>query len=216
MSSSIFNSAAEQHALVSTARIAVEHYTKLFSAKIGVKHFFTREDIEDIAQNVVANAWRSRRTFKPNKCKLSTWIGTIAFNCIKDAIDYKMKRLPISGSLEAVNPGNDDEFNVAETWAPFKGAGVEIRELVSEYSADKEINRREFEAAVSGEVDKLSEKNRRFVDLLKEGYAPRDMAVVEGCTPNAASIRIHGIRHALSEPVGEIAEEFEVYNMKVA
>ena len=92
-------SAAEQHTLISTANAAVVRIVSLFTAKLGNKHFFSREDIEDIAGDVIMKAWRSMDGYDPERAKMSTWVGRIAVNCVKDAVDYKMKRLPISGAM---------------------------------------------------------------------------------------------------------------------
>ena len=82
--------------------------------------------------------------------------------------------------------------------------------------ADKEINRKEFEYSVRKEVSKLSEKNQRFERMLEEGDAPRDMALAEGCSADAAAKRVWVIRQTLREPLSEIADEFGISRRKVA
>lgn len=89
-------SPAVQHSIINAANLSVSCFAKAFCDKLGRKHFFTQEDIEDIAGVVILKAWRSYETFDPEKGKIATWIKTIAFNCVKDAIKYKINRLPIS------------------------------------------------------------------------------------------------------------------------
>ncbi|MBR5678885.1 MAG: hypothetical protein IKX20_12280 [Paludibacteraceae bacterium] len=201
-------SAAEQHNLISIANIAVSRCAKAFSDKIGVKGFFRREEIEDIAGNVVYKAWRSLGGYDPKTANLSTWLGKIAFNCVNDAIDYKMKRLPISYPLYSVNTDEGEEFDATEYCPPSRVFNSEEQVLFSEYGADKGIIAREFAETVRGEFGKLSEKNQRFVSLLEAGYTPKQMAIVEGCTANAASKRIFDIRRVLKASLAEVAQEF--------
>lgn len=126
---------------------------------------------------------------------MSTWIRKIAYNCIIDAIQDSIKRQFVD---------RDCEF-VAVT-----------RDMLSEYNAEKELCRKEFKKSVEAEFSHLSEKNRRFKDLLVLEYSPREMAKIEGCTPNAAAKRVWDIRKALKEPLAAIAAEFEVYDYKKA
>ena len=92
-------SAVEQHNLIASANAAVVRFVNLFSDKLGNKRFFSREDIEDMAGDTIMKACRSIDRYDPEKAKMSTWVGRIAVNTVKDAINYKMKRLPISGSM---------------------------------------------------------------------------------------------------------------------
>ena len=190
-------SPAVQHSIINAANLSVSCFAKAFCDKLGRKHFFTQEDIEDIAGVVILKAWRSYETFDPEKGKIATWIKTIAFNCVKDAIKYKIKRLPISYSLYAENPETGDEYCVDEYCDENHGLHSEKSEMLCEFSADSGILQKEFEISVKQEVSKLSEKNQRFADMLIEGYAPREMAIIEGCTANAASKRIWEIRQTL-------------------
>ena len=41
--------------------------------------------------------------------------------------------------------------------------------------------------------------------MLEDGYAPKDMALTEGCSANAAAKRIWVIRQTLREPISKIA-----------
>jgi len=89
-------------------------------------------------------------------------------------------------------------------------------QLFSENEADRDLEIKEFESSIRKQTGKLSEKNQRFELLLEEGYAPKDMAAVENCTPDAAGKRIWVIRQTLREPVQEIAEEFGISFKKYA
>jgi RNA polymerase sigma-70 factor (ECF subfamily) len=186
-------SVADQHYIINTSKITV---SCLFNNEfIKSKNYFSQADIDDIANETVLKVCRSYHRFNPERAKLSTWIRKIAYNCIVDAIQDSIKRQFVD---------KDCEF-VAET-----------RDMISEYNAEKELCRKEFEERVEAACSHLSEKNRRFKNLLVLEYAPREMAEIEGCTPNAASKRVWDIRNALQEPLSAIASEFEFYDYKKA
>ena len=208
-------SAAEQHNLIAIANNAVSRCAYLFAEKCGNKRFFSRQDIEDIAGTVILKAWRSLDSYNPEKASIKCWVTRIALNCVKDAVDYRMRRLSISASL--YNDREEDEcFDASEVCDVKRGFNTDVQEMFSSYEADRDINRREFEQCVSNEVSKLSDKNQRFYRMLKDGYAPREMAALEGCTPNAASKRIFDIRHSLKAAIAQVADEFGIPCEKIA
>ena len=58
----------------------------------------SREDAEDILQEVFTSVWRSRHTFDPEKGKLSTWLHRITVNeCLKKKRKEKQRPLPLDG-----------------------------------------------------------------------------------------------------------------------
>ena len=215
MSDSSAISIAEQQTIMSSANTAVAVLCSSISNKLGNKLFFSKEDIEDIAGEVIYRACRSYDGFDCEKSSLKTWVSRIALNCVKDALDYRMKRIELSKSMES--PKDDDEYNKAETVDRKKGFNTSIWDMVSEYSADKDINQKEFEEEVMSEVGKLSDKNQKFFSMhYDEELTPKEMAEREGCTANAASKRILDIRKALKEAIKDTAEEFGFFIEKMA
>ena len=209
--------AAEQQKIISSAHVAVSVFVYSYTNKLGNRRFFTKEDIEDIAGDVIYKACRSYDRYDSEKSSLKTWISHIAFNCVKDAIDYRMKRIGLSEPMYSENSKDDDEYNIVDTPDPKKGFNSSVWDLVSEYSADKDINRKEFEEEVMGKVSKLSDKNKKFFSMLvDEKLTPKDMAKREGCTANAAAKRIWDIRHALKTAIAETAREFGLFFDKIA
>ena len=202
-------SAAEQHNLISTANYAVSHFAHVFCGKMCNRYFFSPQDLEDIAGNVIMKAWRSWDRYNPEVASVKTWVSRIAINCVKDAVDYKIKRLPISGSLSAQNE-DEEEFDAFEVCDKKRGFNTGIQERFSEYEADRDINRREFERCVSDEVGRLSEKNQRFVYMLKEGYSRKEMVAQDGGSANAVYKRVFDIRKALKDAIAEVADEFDI------
>lgn len=209
-------SAAQQQTIISNANIAVSRFAKTYTDKLGLKRFFTKEDLEDIVGNTIYKACRSFNCFNPAKAKLSTWVSRIAVNCVISAFEYKAKRIPISNALFTENKENGDEFSADEFCDGRKGFCPEVWDMLSEYDADKELNQKEFEYLVRKEISKLSEKNQHFEHMLEEGETPKTMAASEGCTPDAAAKRIWVIRQTLKDPISDIADEFGFSMRKVA
>ena len=207
---------AQQHIIIDNANIAVARIAKFYTTKKGFIIQFTKEDIEDIACNTIYKAWRSFASFNPAKAQLSTWVSRIAANCFLDAVDYKIKHLPISAEKFEIDPQSGDEINEEEYCDKRKGFNLEVGNMLSEYDAEKELSQKEFETCVKEQCSKLSEKNRRFELWLEEGYTPKEMAAMEGCTADAAAKRLWFIRKTLKKPIGEIAEEFGIYSGKLA
>ena len=198
-------SAAEQHNLIATANAAVARFVNLFTAKLG-KRFFSREDIEDMAGDAIMKAWRSIDSYDPKKAKLSTWVGRIAVNCVKDAIDYKVKRLPISGSMYI---GSNDED--AECGADEYILNPDVLNAMSENGTDSRILQAELRDRICEEVSKMSDKRQRVAHMLNVGYKPREIASVEGGTPQAVSKCIWDIREALRAALVEWADDADRY-----
>lgn len=202
MSFSFSLSAAQQHQLIATANAAVVRFVTIFSDKIRNKHFFTREDIEDIAGNVIMKAWRSIDGYDPEKAKLSSWVYRIAVNCVKDAVDYKMKRLSISGSMFISSNDEGDECN-ADEYILDPG----VLNTMCENSADDRVLQSDLMGRISQTVSKMSDKRQRVARMLTVGYTPKEMAAVEGSTPSAVAKCVWDIRQALKSALTEWLKE---------
>lgn len=176
------------YANASVKAIAMDKYKGLFS----------KEDLEDISGNTIFKACHSIGHYN-SQWALSTWVGKIARNCIITALDYKMKRKPISEAMYVDN-GEGEEVS-RMMFGSYRG---------DEYNADRDIELSEFIDDVNGVRDTLSDKNKEFFDMLADRCAPREMAAITGCTPDAAAIRAHHIRKQLREPMKEIADKYGI------
>lgn len=203
-----YPSATEQNTIFSTiidtAKIAVSKFAKTYA------HLFTREEVEDIAGDAILKAVRYYNSFDREKGTLRTWVSSIASNCVIDAADSKRKRLPISCSVYSENVKNGEEFGVGDFCDERYGFNPELWDMLSEYDAEKDLYRKEFEECVNTQCSKLNEQNRRFIKWTREGYGTQEMAEEEGCSASAAAKRLWGIRQALKGPLSEIAYEFGV------
>ena len=79
-------------------------YEKLVMANA---YFITgsREDAEEIVQEVFVSVWKSRHTFNPEKGKLSTWLHRITVN---KCLERGRQKKPVSIPIEAVNLPDGD------------------------------------------------------------------------------------------------------------
>ncbi len=60
----------------------------------------TREEAEDVLQEVFVSVWRSRQTFDPDKGKLTTWLHRITVN---KCLERRRKRKLAPVSLEGID-----------------------------------------------------------------------------------------------------------------
>lgn len=186
---------AEQHQLIDCANNSV----KCIVAK-KYKYFFTEDEVEDIVGNTIFRTWRSIDKFDEGKAKLATWVNRIALNTVLDAVDYKVKRIPISYAMH--NENEDGEaIDYAETY------GHEAYEN----ETDRAFLAREFESEVRKVTEALPEKKRRTLDMIESGMTPIEMAAEEGCSPSAASTRKCRLLKEIESPIAMIAEEFDIY-----
>ena len=195
---------SEQKNILSSAKTSVEFCVSNYADKTGLKHVFTTEDIEDIVCDTVYKACRSFASFDENKAKLSTWVNRIAVNCVRDAIDYRMKRRNISCELIEENSESGEEFGLNEVYCESLEEHFEGWARVSEDAADKELLRKDFEAYVSSSLSGMSERDRKFLEWMKLGYTAKEMAAMDGCSTNAASKRMWSIRQRASEIFGGV------------
>lgn len=205
MNSSLSLSAAEQHTLVSTAFTAVSRFAYSFSNKLGHKHFFTHEDIEDMSQDTVMKAWRSIGSFNPEKATLATWVSRIAVNCVKDGIDYRIKRLCISASMytkkfKYLEDHSADEFVM----------DPQVLGKCNEEGADRITEGRDLERFVRGEISRMSDVSRRVAQFLEEGFTAKEIAKAEDCSPNTAAKRAYDMRKALKAALADVVAEYGV------
>ena len=192
-------SPSEQKNILSSAKTSVGICVSRYADKTGFKHVFTTEDIEDIECDTIYKACRSFASFNGNKAKLSTWVNRIATNCVRDAIDYKMKRRNISCELIEENSESGEEFGLDEVCSESQEDHFEGWARVSEDAADKELLRKDFEAHLSNSLSGMSERDRKFFEWMKLGYTAKEMAAMDGCSPNAASKKMWTIRQRASE-----------------
>jgi len=66
----------------------------------------SREDAEDVLQEVFVAAWKSRRTFNPEKAKVTTWLHKITVN---KCLERKRRKKPEFVTLENLDLADPQE-----------------------------------------------------------------------------------------------------------
>ena len=195
-------SAAMQHQLVTDSIIAVSRFCNSYASKIGLKHFFSAEEIQDIAGDVRLDACQYYRNYKPEKSKFSTWVRGIASNCVKDAICAKIKRLPISVRFQQM--GKTDSANMDEL---IKGA----EEVLSGLSADARIYLMDLESSIRDVLSKMNNRKQVIYHLTQqEGLKPREIAKIIGCSSKTVSRNLCEIKNALKRSLSDNGLEYEI------
>ncbi|MGM9749941.1 MAG: RNA polymerase sigma factor [Candidatus Cryptobacteroides sp.] len=169
------------------------------------KGIFSTMDIEDMVGDTIYKACRSIGSFDASKGKLITWVNKIAVNAVIDAVDYKVKRLPISNAMFIENE-EGEELDYAETY------GHEAYEN----ETDRDLLAEEFESEVRKVTGALSEQKRKTLDMVERGMTPIEMAAEEGCTPTAAATRKCRVLKEIEAPVKRIAEQFDIFPARKA
>ena len=200
-------SAQDGQAIISNATCTVAKFSKHYTSSFGFERFFSKQDIEDITSKAICKACCSFSSFDPKKGTLSTWVTTIAKNCVIDAVDDKIKRIPISYSLTLENGVNGDEFERDEVCYPQSGFNSDITELHRDWDADAACERKEFAEALEMAISSLSERGQRVERMSLAGYAPREIAAMEGCTPKAISVLLNKNHKEMRDRLADFAEE---------
>ena len=188
---------------------------KILSRRVE-SHQFTYDEVNDIIGDTVFRACRSFDSYDPSKAKISTWVGRIALNCVRDAATCKKNRQAISEPLTAVDKITGRERNTYEFCDKEKGFSFEKTELFSEYETDRDIDYLEFEYSVEMEISKLSDRDQRVARMLIDGYSNSDIAKVDGGSINAVTKRVCVVRKTLKGPLSQLAARFDINFAKLA
>ncbi|MBR5736903.1 MAG: sigma-70 family RNA polymerase sigma factor [Bacteroidales bacterium] len=182
---------AQQHEILKCAHNAVFCFSSQYLGHRGRAPHFTLDEIDDIVGETVFRACRSFGHYDPEKARLSTWVSSIARNCVIDAVGRSMKQKLVCDPL------------ISE-------------DFYSEYEADRSISSAEFENRIESEIGKLSERNQHVAHMVMEGYSNKDIAAADDSSVNAVAKRVCMIRKTLAAQVSGIACEFDIYYPKFA
>ena len=189
--------AAEVRALVERAR---QHDLNAYDALVGryQKKVYalvynmtsSREDTEDLVQDVFVKAYHSLGSFKGDS-SFYTWIYRIAVN---RSINFLKKRKRRSGGVSL-----DDMDRAIENDPAFI-------ELSSRESPLRDMAITELQEKLNGALQTLSEKHRTVVVLHDiEGMPHDEIAKVVGCSAGTVRSRLFYARQELQKELAEFA-----------
>jgi RNA polymerase sigma-70 factor (ECF subfamily) len=148
-----------------------------FVFTVCLRYAVTREDAEEIAQDVFVKAWRSLADFR-GESKFSTWLYTIAYN---SCLTFLRKKRPGIHSL-------DDEKVMAAAGNIHNGQGAGLAEQKSKI------------AMVNTAIRLLSADDAKLLLLFYRGGQSLDeIGRVLGIEPNTAKVKLHRARQRLKE-----------------
>ncbi len=171
------DSIAEQ--IIGYAKAAVRFYVGTYRGKV----FLREDEVQDIVSETCAKACRYFVSYN-RKNALSTWVGSIAHNCVKDAVKHKIGSLRVFTSFSEF----DDEYFEwkVESFAE-PGLGTDSGILFAEFEDDYESR-----------VSELDERDQIILMKYQAGDKPAAIAAGLGCTPNSVSLRLFKIRQKLN------------------
>ncbi len=159
------------------------YHKKIFNVLLRMVGDF--EEAADLTQDVFVQAYKALPSFR-GESKVYTWLYRIAVNRAKN----RMKQIARGGTV--VTSSLDDPLDADETLT---------REVPDQsYVPDRMLERRELQAVVSEEINKLP-PDFRLVIILRdiEGLSYRDMAEVVEISLEAVKSRLFRARTQLRE-----------------
>jgi RNA polymerase sigma-70 factor (ECF subfamily) len=169
----------------------------------------SRDQAEDLAQDVFLRIYRSRKTYVPG-AKFSTWLFTIANNVALNARRRRSRRKEINLDLQ-----------------PASSSGVhsidEMAQAASGLMPARQIDKAEMRQVVREAISTLNERQRMAVLLSKfESMSYEDIADAMEMSPQAVKSLLSRARTNLRQVLepylqrGEIKKEGQVENGKAA
>jgi RNA polymerase sigma factor (sigma-70 family) len=156
--------------------ILVERYQK-FVFTITLRYVKTREDAEEVAQDVFVKAYRSLADFK-GTAKFSTWLYTITTTT---CITFLRKK-----KLEVHSLDNERVFEAADN--------VDSGMRANQIEQKSKVN------MVNEAIKMLSPDDAQIITLFYKGEQTLDeIALVLGKEPNAVKVQLHRARGRLKE-----------------
>lgn len=182
--SKLSDSIAKQ--IMDYAKAAVRFYVGNYRGKV----FLREDEVQDIVGETCEKACRYFGSYN-GKNALSTWVGAIARNCVKDAVARKARSARV---FKPFSEFDKDYFEwKIESFAE-PGPGTDSGLLFAEFEDDLE-----------SKVSELGEMDQTILMKYTDGDKPAAIAAVLGCTPNSVSLRLFKIRQKLNPLKNEVA-----------
>jgi len=164
--------------------ILVERYQN-YVFTIALRYVKSREDAEEVAQDVFVKAYRSLADFKGNS-KFSTWLYTITTTT---SITFLRKK-----KLEVHSLDNEKVFEVADN--------VDSGMSANQIEQKSKVN------MVNEAIRMLSSDDAQIITLFYKGEQTlEEIAQILGKEPNAVKVQLHRARGRLKEKMQKYFSE---------
>ena len=144
---------------------------KNYSRKV-LSGLFSNDDLNDIVQDVFVKVWESRDKYDESRGALSTWVGTIAKNAVRDDAAKEKRRRSIFSSNPLVENYGDADDDKGRGGSPM---GVVP---VSSVETDAELIVHDTERHFRSLARTMRES--RIIDGLVNGLDSDELAKAEG------------------------------------
>jgi len=172
---------------------AYEELVRRYHGKIyGLIYSMTssREDAEDLAQEVFVKAWKALGHFR-EQAGFYTWIYRIALNC---TINFRKKR---NRRQTVTFDEFDPDIKTAESYREFSSKGSVLRKM----------SLGEFQEKMNGALLKLSEKHRAVVIMHDvQGMPHAEIAKVVRCSEGTVRSRLFYAHKQLQAELAEFVK----------
>ena len=173
----------------------VDHYARM--GKNGLSSE-TLKDLQDAALKVLENVDR----FDLDKChgRPQAFGQCVAKSKVLDAFDKAERHRKTFTPLVRTNQDGEEE----ESQVILNLAG-------DEYEPDRQIESRENMSYIMDKMNSLNDRYRRVIQLKADGYKPREIAKILGCTTQKASLTLCRALKAMKKALGhEFLSEFRI------
>lgn len=154
-----------------------ENHDKIY--RICSYHSGSRDDCNDLYQQVLINIWQALRTFRGDS-KISTWIYRIALNTAIDHTRAESRNLQKRRKFELENTnllGQSDE-----RW--------------------QKIREEKMLETLNSEIIQLSIIDKLIMSLVMEDVASKEIADIVGISEGNVRVKIHRIKENLKLTIG--------------
>lgn len=144
---------------------------------LALKYCQSREDAEEVAQDIFVKVYRSLADFKGTS-KFSTWLYTITYNT---SVTFLRKKRMATSSI-------DDEKTF-----------MQLENQESSFSANQ-VEQKTRVNRVNEAIGQLSAEDSQIITLFyKAEQSLEEIGKIMGMEPNTVKVRLHRARHKLKE-----------------
>ena len=157
------------------------------------RSLYTKEDLEDLRQEINIKVYRNLNSFDPaKKASLKTWVNRIAENVLKDAFKAKMKRKSFYG--DPISHNKDDDEYVRPCFGSYRG---------NEFETDRGLCFKENMSYIRQAFDSLPRQYREILRFDVEEYSTAEIADMLGSTKEKVYLLRHRAQTAFAKRLGK-------------
>ena len=156
------------------------------------KEFFTKQDLEEVCQEIARKVWQHRDSFDPAKASLKTWVNRIAENALKDALNAKMRHN--SKFVDPISQNRDDDEYVRICYGSYRG---------NEFDTDRGVCLKEDMSYIRQTFDSLPRQYREILRFDVEEYSTAEIADMLGSTKEKVYLLRHRAQTAYAKRLGK-------------